>query len=281
MSLPFVVAEAVWNAQALTATASLKSDFERCQVTVIEVTTAAFSGTIDIQGKLHELSAFANVPYIRQDQASIQTPSVAQIVPSIDTGVYRYVILGYWRKLQIVMTRSAGTITCGVVGSSHARLFPYLPTKLLANSGVDIGDVDVTSIVNTVLAGMTTLPAGSNVIGKVNRKRVPVITPTTGTSAALATLDPAAAFKLLGIRIHLGSALAAAETLTVTLDANAGVAYDAVLFSQDLGTPDIRDIVIPFGNDEDFFVSGDKIVVALSANVGGDTWGCQTIHELV
>jgi len=112
-------------------------------------------------------------------------------------------------------------------------------------------------------------------------KRGRIITPTTGTGTALATLAPAANFKLMGIRIFIGSALASAETLTVTLDANEGSAYDVVLFTLDMGTPDERSLVIPFGGDEDFFVSGDKIVVALSANTGGDTWGCQTIHELV
>jgi len=113
------------------------------------------------------------------------------------------------------------------------------------------------------------------------QKRVPVFTSTTGTGTAIATLNPGADFKLLGIRIHLGSALAADETLTVTLDANDGAAYDTVLYELDMSVGPVLDLVIPFGGDEDFFESGDQIVVALSANAGGDTWGCQTIHELV
>ena len=114
-------------------------------------------------------------------------------------------------------------------------------------------------------------------------KRVPIITSTTGTATAIASLTPAAAFHLLGVRFNVstGAPLAAAETLTVTLDAGDGAAYDTVLFSQDLGTASINDIVIPFGGDEDFFEAADVIVIALSANAGGDTWGCQTIHELV
>jgi len=108
-----------------------------------------------------------------------------------------------------------------------------------------------------------------------------ITTSTTGTGTAIATLNPGADFHLMGIRLHIGSALAAAETLTVTLDANAGGAYDTVLYTLDLGTPDIRDLVIPFGGEEDFFVAGDQIVIALSANAGGDTWGCQTTYEPV
>ena len=106
-------------------------------------------------------------------------------------------------------------------------------------------------------------------------------TPTTGAVAAVAILNPGADFHLMGIRFHLGSALAAGETLTVTLDANDGAAYDTALFSQDLGTAGTLDLVIPFGGEEDFFVAGDQIVIALSANAGGDTWGCQTIHEVL
>ncbi len=108
-----------------------------------------------------------------------------------------------------------------------------------------------------------------------------VRTNTTGSTAAIATLNPAAEYHLLGVRFHLATALAALETLTITLDANAGVEYDIVLFTLDIGTPGTLDLVIPFGGDEDFFVAGDKIVIALSANAGADFWGCTTIHEMV
>lgn len=176
MSMPYIVSEAVWNAKAVSQDVDLHSDFERCQVVVVEITTTAFSGTLDIKGKLHELSALSNVPYIRQDQASIQTPSVSQLSFTTDTGVYRYVILGYWRKLQLSMARTAGSITCGVVGSSHASVFPYLLTKLLANSGTDIGDVDVLSIA-----------AGTNIIGKVGHD----VTGITSGSKAVTTAGTA------------------------------------------------------------------------------------------
>ena len=126
MSLPYVVSEEVWNLAAASETKQLKSEFERCQVVVVEITTAGFSGTLDIQGKLHEISSYVNVPYIRQDTADLQTPAVAQLDVTTDTDTYRYVILGYWRKLQLVMTRTAGTITVAVVGSSNAALFPRI-----------------------------------------------------------------------------------------------------------------------------------------------------------
>jgi len=109
---------------------------------------------------------------------------------------------------------------------------------------------------------------------------VPVTTNTTGAGTAIATLSPGAAYKLVAVRFHLGSALAAAETLTITSDIGAGAVYDTVLFSSDLGTPDIRDVVVEFG-DAYVFAAADDIVIALSANAGADIWGCQTIYELI
>ena len=118
------------------------------------------------------------------------------------------------------------------------------------------------------------------ITGTLTAGRVPVHTKTTGTGTAVATLTPGAAFKLLEIRFHLGSVLAAAETLTVIQNA-VGTAYDTSLLSEDMGTGGIVDLIKTFGKDEGFFESTDSIVIALSANTGGDTWGCQTIHELV
>ena len=121
--MPYIFSEAVWNLKDADETVELKSEFERCKIVVVEYTLAGATGTLNIKGKVHELNAFSNVPYIRQDQADLQTPAITQLTLS-GTGVYRYVILGYWRKLQLVMTISAGTITCGVAGSSHGMVFP-------------------------------------------------------------------------------------------------------------------------------------------------------------
>lgn len=123
--MSYIFSEEVWNAKDADETIELKSEFERCKIVVVELTLAAATGTLDIQGKVHESGAFSNIPYIRQDQTSLQTPANSQLALS-GTAVYRYVILGWWRRLQLVMTISAGTITCGVAGSSHGQLFPRI-----------------------------------------------------------------------------------------------------------------------------------------------------------
>ena len=184
MSLPYVVSQAIWSAKEATETVELKSDFERCAVTVIEIATTGFSGTIDIQGKLHELGSYANVPYIRQDQSSIQTPSVAQISYTTNTSTYRYVILGYWRRLQLVMTRSAGSITCGVAGSSDAKVFPFVITTDTNSAAM----LTALQIIDNMISGneaqvdvVGALPAGSALIGKVGIDQT-----TPGTTNAVA-----------------------------------------------------------------------------------------------
>uniref|UniRef100_A0A6H1Z6T6 Uncharacterized protein n=1 Tax=viral metagenome TaxID=1070528 RepID=A0A6H1Z6T6_9ZZZZ len=269
MSLPYVASQAVWSAKAVSETIELQSEFERCQVAIIEITTAAFSGTLDIQGKLHELSAFSNIPYIRQDQASIQTPAVTQISHTTDTGVYRYLVLGYWRRLQIVMTRSAGTITCGVVGSSHGGLFPYIPTKLIANSGVDIGDVDVTSI-----------SAGSNLIGKVSEPAV-VETPFTGSgnlAVGTSKIAPGAAFKLTEIELHLNAApTTGTQNLVITLDDGVGGTYDLVILMLDLVANAVTDLVVKPNKA----CKAADVITAAWTNTDGKTYGLKFKHQLI
>ena len=109
-----------------------------------------------------------------------------------------------------------------------------------------------------------------------------VTTNTTGVGVAVATLSPGAAFQLVQVRFNVstGAPLAAGETLTITGDIDAAAVYDIVLYSQDLGTTGINDVVVELGEGYDF-AAADDIVIALSANAGGDTWGCQTIHRLL
>ncbi len=155
-----------------------------------------------------------------------------------------------------------------------------------SNAGIllDTADIEIaTEAINTALqaGGITQAQLAAMVTSLGFIRQVSVRTPTTGTGTAIATLAPGAAFHFDGLRLHLGSALAAAETLTVTLDAAAGGTYDIVLLSTDLGTPDIRDVVLECEGKVYDFAAGDQIVIALSANAGGDTWSCETVHTLI
>ena len=126
MSLPYVVSQVAFHLAAATETKILQTEFERCQLVVLQMETVGFSGTIDIQGRLNDVSGWVNVPYIRQDALALQTPAVAQLSLTTDTSTKVYQILGFWRRFRIVMTWSAGTITMTAAGSSNALLFPRI-----------------------------------------------------------------------------------------------------------------------------------------------------------
>ena len=142
-------------------------------------------------------------------------------------------------------------------------------SKLVDNDGNLISDAKLSDILAALLDLDTTVT------------REPLHLNSTGTGTTLRTLAPGAAYRLLGFRAHMGGALQAGEDLVVTFDSGVGGAYDTVLFTLDMGTPDIRDIVIPFGGEDDFYQAADAVVVTLSANANVITWGCETIYELV
>lgn len=165
------------------------------------------------------------------------------------------------------------------------------PRRIVDKTGTDaIGEVQDTPTLYTLLRRVKdlltgiVLAAGSNIVGWFYIKRVPVFTDyKDGESGetAIGTLSPAGAFHLMGFRIHFSGTLASGETLTITLDSHTDDAsYDALLYTRDLSVGSVVDLIIPFGGDEDFFESGDEIVIALSANSGSIVWGATIIHEL-
>lgn len=92
----------------------------------------------------------------------------------------------------------------------------------------------------------------------------------TGSAAINETVNPGKAGQLHEFRIHL-SAAGGAGDLTITLDANAGAAYDVVLLTEDMTT--LTDLVwqpdLPLQFD-----SGDKFVIAW-ANASTRTYGLE------
>lgn len=98
----------------------------------------------------------------------------------------------------------------------------------------------------------------------------------TGAAAVSMTVNPAKAWQLEEVRIHL-SAVGAAGNLTITIDANAGTAYDVVLLTQDMTS--ITDLV--WQPDRPIkFENGDKIVIAW-ANGSTRTYGIEVLHEII
>lgn len=93
---------------------------------------------------------------------------------------------------------------------------------------------------------------------------------TAATGAIALTINPGVPFRLIAIKVHLNGA-GGAGNLTVTTDANAGAAYDAVLTLQDMTA--ITDYVYVPSNPIPF-VEGDKVVIAWP-NAGNKTYGIE------
>lgn len=101
--------------------------------------------------------------------------------------------------------------------------------------------------------------------------------PFTGASAIAEALAPGVKFRLLRIELNL-SAAATQDTLTVTLDAGNGTAYDTILFSRAMGTGSVQDLVIPFG-EKYVFEADDEIDIAWT-NTDARTYGGRYVYEL-
>ena len=96
----------------------------------------------------------------------------------------------------------------------------------------------------------------------------------TAAVAINESIDPGKTGQLHELRIHLNAA-GGAGNLTVTLDANAGAAYDAVLLTQDMTL--VTDLLWQ-PEQPVYFDKGDKIVVAW-ANAGTKTYGLEVKYS--
>src|SRR3972149_2440913 len=128
MGYPFQHQQVVWDAQAVTATAELDNDFKACLAKVIEIVTAGFSGTLDIQGRIQGGVTYDNVNYGRLGVGGPRAVS-DQLSWTTDTGRYRYMVAEPYRDMQLVMTRTAGTVSVVVYGWEHGLYVPPVATR--------------------------------------------------------------------------------------------------------------------------------------------------------
>lgn len=96
-------------------------------------------------------------------------------------------------------------------------------------------------------------------------------TTATGAAAIASTLAVPASRqrRLTDVHVHFSAAPAAAGNLTITLDANAGAAYDTLL--QTASMVGLTDYV--WHPDEDVWLEGDDAVDVAYANTDTRTYG--------
>lgn len=117
------------------------------------------------------------------------------------------------------------------MSSNVVRIGSALPTganaigKLAANSGVDIGDVDVTSL--------PALPAGTNLAGNVGVEQVrKSVTPTVSTSPAYAAKDAVGGIMEFTNAVGVSGGTGIVQTVTIVDASQQMPALDLVLFDR-------------------------------------------------
>lgn len=104
-------------------------------------------------------------------------------------------------------------------------------------------------------------------------------TTATGSAAINTTTAIAAEFKLIAVTVHFSAAPTTSESLTVTLDATSGAAYDTILYAQNPSLSAATDLV--FTPDSELkFKANDEIKVAFT-NTDARTYGLSIYYQLI
>lgn len=119
-----VYIQQVWTQQQSSQTQVLFSSIAESPTKLIEISTVGFSGTVDIRGSL-DGNNLVNIPYILVGQAVIQNTTVDQLVYGVNTSLKRYLVMESYPILVLIMTRTAGEISCIAAGMEH----PFLAFK--------------------------------------------------------------------------------------------------------------------------------------------------------
>jgi len=94
-----------------------------------------------------------------------------------------------------------------------------------------------------------------------------------GAIAASMTVPAGSTYRLVSVSLNMSAAPTTSENFTITLDANAGAAYDVLLYSLDLSTGSTTDVVW-FPDEMMLLEAGDAVDVAY-ANTDVGTYGVQ------
>jgi hypothetical protein len=110
-------------------------------------------------------------------------------------------------------------------------------------------------------------------------RRTLTVTNATGSAAIATSTSLSAAFRLSSVTLLFNTAPTTSENFTVTLNANDGSAYDAVLYTEDPSATSATSLVfIPDGDL--VFESGDELDVAYT-NTDSRTYGLRIVTQAV
>lgn len=166
----------------------------------------------------------------------------------------------------------AVVISSGTCAVTNAGTFAVTETAPFDGVVTNAGTFAVTE--TAPFNGVVT-NAGTFAVQSAPSKTV-TVTNATGSAGISTTTALAAKFRLSSVTLHASGAMAD-EALTITVDANDGADYDAVLYS--VNTSGVTDICYTPDNDL-LFESGDEIVVTCT-NTNTATYGLRIVTEVI
>ena len=189
-------------------------------------------------------------------------------------------------------TVTTGTIKGWNVIFSDGTTIPVVETsgtKKALDVNITDGTNDMPTMDTAARAGFVHISDGTDdalVTGDkelyvaITERNKPAVTNATGAAAIATSLAPAAHFKLLAVTVHFSAAPTTSESLTITLNANDGAAYDTTLVSTNPSLTAATDITyIPDGGSL-VCESGDAIDVAFT-NTDTRTYGLRLVYQLL
>ena len=150
-----LITRQIFTAAVATATATLASvetQLDSCISHIFTIETTGFSGTIDFQGREHNNDTWTNVAYQEIDIDGTRAGVNDQLSYTTETARKRYLVPISPSHLQVVMTRTAGSLDVFVRGSGVALELP------MSHKLVSLGDEQLTVPVTAV---NLTVPAGA------------------------------------------------------------------------------------------------------------------------
>ena len=100
-----------------------------------------------------------------------------------------------------------------------------------------------------------------------------------GAIATSMTVPSGGTYRLMSVSLNLNVAGTTSNDFTITLDANAGADYDVLLYTADLATAGVTDLV--WMPDEPLYLEGGDAVDVAWANSELRTYGVQITMEAV
>jgi hypothetical protein len=249
-----------------TVTAELSAT-DNAVLDAIATDTGTIAGDIaSIDGKLPALGqalAAASVPVVlTADQITTLTPPAA--ITGFATSAKQDTLIGHVDGIEgLLTTMDADTSAlAGAVAGTEVQvdIVGALPAgtnaigKLAANSGVDIGDVDVTSL--------PALPAGTNTIGNVGHgKTIKTVTGTVSADTDIVTAVSSKRIKVIAYSLITGATTAN----VITFQSDATTALWTVPLQAITGTVAGANLAIPAPSFLFATAAGEKLTLDVSA----------------